>query len=198
MARRVWREPSENLWSVARRKPAGDAEQESALLATFQAIALERFAGAPIASARKQSPVIVSDMIDMCRANIHNIRRLISAMPKFRNSPYYRSLRTDLNGAEVLIFYIDRNGPGCRPIDTGAHMMFWREWVGDNNGRLDDRTAKLQEPASNGDPAASRPPTAPYLGRCCFSPSCSREPPISCGRSWSISRPSRSPAYRSA
>jgi hypothetical protein len=58
----------------------------------------------------------------------------------------YRRLRTDLHGSNVEILYIDRNGRGClaRPIDTGAHITFWLNWIKDNNGRAEPLPHKLQ------------------------------------------------------
>jgi hypothetical protein len=42
--------------------------------------------------------------------------------------------RTDLNGARVAIKYVQRQRP---PIDSVAHIAFWREWIVDNNGKFD-------------------------------------------------------------
>jgi hypothetical protein len=119
----------------------------SPLLTTFQGIALERFTGARAATARKQL-VIVSDMIEHVPGEYTQYPPADLRYERFKSLPVYRKVHTDLKGAEVSIFYVQRLLP--RPIDTGAHIRFWIDWIADNNGRLNTKdTIKLQGAAKS-------------------------------------------------
>jgi hypothetical protein len=114
--------------------------ETSPLLETFQAIALERFTGAAAGPAHKRL-IIVSDMLE-------NVPRVYSHYPpadlrydRFKSSPVYRKVRTDLHGAQVDIFYIDRDLKP--PFNTGTHIRFWLDWIADNNGQFGE-IRKLQ------------------------------------------------------
>jgi hypothetical protein len=75
-----------------------------------------------------------------CRADLRYER--------FKALPIYRKVRTDLKGAEVIILYVQRILR--QPINTGAHITFWKDWVSNNNGRLNtDLTMKLQGAAKS-------------------------------------------------
>ena len=65
---------------------------------------------------------------------------------RFKALPYYRQVRTDLHGAEVDIFYIQRFT--ARPLNSGAHIQFWLDWVSDNNGTV-GKAIKLQGAAKS-------------------------------------------------
>jgi hypothetical protein len=145
MAKRLWRERfREPLVRALEGSLQTTPAKSSPLLATFQGIALGRFTGAQVASAHKRL-VIVSDLIEHVPGEYSQYPPADLHYARFKSSPVYRKLHTDLQGADVTIFYIDRNGPGCRPIDTGAHMIFWTSWIEDNNGRVDvETTRKLQ------------------------------------------------------
>src|SRR5262249_39286237 len=87
--------------------------------------------------------VIVSDMIEHVPGEYTQYPPADLRYERFKASPIYRNVRTDLKGAEVGIFYVQRNLQ--RPIDTGAHIKFWIDWIDDNNGHLNtDLTIKLQ------------------------------------------------------
>jgi hypothetical protein len=60
---------------------------------------------------------------------------------RYKASRAYRKFRTNLSGAEVTIYYVQRQS--ARPISTVDHIRFWAEWIRDNNGRLKQAT-KLQ------------------------------------------------------
>ena len=113
--------------------------KSSPLLATFQRIALERFTGAKLAGASKHL-VIVSDMIEHDPGVYSQYPPNDLSYARFKASPYYRKVRTDLHGAKVDIFYIDR---GLRGLDTGKHIQFWLDWIADNDGGV-GRMLKLQ------------------------------------------------------
>ena len=50
-------------------------------------------------------------------------------------------MQTDLHGADVLIYYIQRQTG--KPINSADHIRFWSDWIRDNNGRL-KQANKLQ------------------------------------------------------
>jgi hypothetical protein len=140
LAKRRWRERfREPLLRELQGSMKPAPSKSSPLLSTFQGIALERFTGASVASARKRL-VIVSDMIE-------HVPEYTQYPPadlrygRFKASPYYRKVRTDLQRAEVDILYIDR---ALRGLNTGTHIRFWIDWIDDNNGRFGNDPIKLQ------------------------------------------------------
>ena len=142
MAKRVWRQRFREPLARALEGAFQPVRSEvSPLLTTFQAIALERFTGAAAVPAHKRL-VIVSDMLE-------NMPRVYTHYPpadlryeRFKSLPIYRKVRTDLQGADVDILYIDRDLKP--PFDTGTHIKFWLDWIRDNNGRPGPILKKLQ------------------------------------------------------
>ena len=110
--------------------------KSSPLLSTFQGIALERFTGAKLASAQKRL-VIVSDMVEHGPGKYTQYPPADLRYLRFKGLPVYRKVRTDLQGAAVDRFNINRS---LQRFDTGAHITFW---IGDNNGRM-GTVVKLQ------------------------------------------------------
>ena len=60
---------------------------------------------------------------------------------RFKATPLYLKLRTDLGGAQVQILYVQRLTKP--PIDSAAHIRFWIDWVQDNRGQFKS-AVKLQ------------------------------------------------------
>jgi hypothetical protein len=140
LARRRWRERfREPLVHGLENSLQGLESKSSPLLATFQGIALERFTGASGVSANKKL-AIVSDMIEYVPAEYTQYPPADLRYDRFKASPYYKKVRTDLQRAEVDIFCIDR---ALKGLNTGTHMQFWIEWISDNNGKFGKAT-KLQ------------------------------------------------------
>jgi hypothetical protein len=79
---------------------------------------------------------------------LENVPRVYTHYPpadlryeRFKISPIYRKVRTDLHNAQVDIFYIDRDLKP--PFNTGTHIRFWLDWIADNNGQFGE-IRKLQ------------------------------------------------------
>lgn len=146
MARRRWRDKFRE--PIVRGLEGGlqpVKSQSSPLLATFQGIALDRFTGASAEAAQKKL-VIVSDMIENVPGEYTQYPPADLRYERFKAAPYYRKVRTDLHGAEVDIFYIQRIT--ARPLNSGAHIQFWLDWINDNNGRF-GKAIKLQGAAKS-------------------------------------------------
>ena len=107
----------------------------SPLLATLQGIAIDRFTGGHAAAARK-SLTIVSDMREYTPGYSQYNSDL--SYRHFKSLPLYQKVRTNLHGAQVTIFYIQR-GIG----NSASHIRFWADWVADNNGQW-RKAVKLQ------------------------------------------------------
>jgi hypothetical protein len=148
MAKRVWRQRfREPLIQALEGSLQGLSSKTSPLLATFQGIALQRFTGAEVAPAHKRL-VIVSDMIEHVPGEYTQYPPADLRYERFKALPVYRKVRTDLKGAEVVILYVQRILRS--PINTGAHITFWKDWAYDNNGQLNtDLTRKLQGAAKS-------------------------------------------------
>ena len=134
MAKRVWRQRfREPVIRALEGTFQTISSKTSPLLATFQGIALERFTGAKFASTRKRL-VILSDMMEHVPGEYSQYPPADLRYERFKGLPVYRKVRTDLQGAEVDIFYIDRSLKP--PFSTGVHIRFWIDWIGDNKGQV--------------------------------------------------------------
>lgn len=137
LAKRRWRErfrePLDEALNSGLQPQRSDT---SPLLATLQGIALDRFTGKAVADIPK-SLVIVSDMLEYGKEYSQYPPRDLSYQ-RFKATPLYLKLRTDLAGAKVQIFYVQRFTKP--PIDAAAHIRFWIDWVQDNRGQLKSAT----------------------------------------------------------
>jgi hypothetical protein len=129
MAKRKWADGFKKpLEAALVTEMAASAADMSPIMATIQQIAVDRFTGRAAASIPKRL-IVVSDMIE--HTPEYSQYRGDLTYDRFKRSPAYRRVRTDLNGATVTIEYVQRLKP---PIDSVAHMAFWEEWVRDNGG----------------------------------------------------------------
>lgn len=110
----------------------------SPIMATIQRIAVDRFSGRNAESIPK-SLVVISDMLE--HENDYSQYSGDLSYERFKTSRAYKKVQTDLHGAEVVIYYIQRRTG--RPINSVDHIRFWADWVRDNNGRFKEAD-KLQ------------------------------------------------------
>jgi hypothetical protein len=110
----------------------------SPIMATIQRIAVDRFTGRNVDEVPK-SLVVISDMLEHSPDYSQYTGDL--SYGRFKGSSAYKKVQTDLHGAEVLIYYIQRQTG--RPINSVDHIRFWSEWIRDNNGRF-KQASKLQ------------------------------------------------------
>jgi hypothetical protein len=110
----------------------------SPIMATIQRIAVERFTGRAVESVPKEL-IVISDMLEHGPDYSQYSGDLSFA--RFKASRAYKKVRTDLHGADVVIYYIQR--ATGRPINSADHIRFWADWIHDNNGRLKEAN-KLQ------------------------------------------------------
>ena len=138
-ARRRWledfREPVGEMLSAGLPTLAADT---SPIMAAIQRVAVERFEGRAMAEVPKRL-VIVSDMIENTPAYSQYGGDLGYA--RYRASPAAADLSTDLHGAEVTVYYVQRAGSGR--VDSAAHIRFWSDWIAENQGSLVE-AVKLQ------------------------------------------------------
>ena len=110
----------------------------SPIMETIQRIAVERFSGRTVEDVPK-SLVVISDMLQ--HGPDYSQYRGDLSFARFKTSPAYKKVQTDLHGADVLIYYIQRQT--ARPINSADHIRFWADWIRENNGRL-KQANKLQ------------------------------------------------------
>ena len=110
----------------------------SPIMETIQRIAVERFTGRNVENVPK-TLVVISDMMENSPDYSQYTGDL--SYDRFKKSTAYKKVQTDLHGAEVLIYYIQRHTR--RPIDSVDHIRFWAEWIRDNDGRF-KQANKLQ------------------------------------------------------
>ncbi len=110
----------------------------SPIMETIQQIAVERFTGRAVEEVPK-SLVVISDMLQHGPDYSQYSGDLSFA--RFKATRAYKKVQTNLHGADVLIYYIQRQTG--KPINSADHIKFWAEWIHDNNGRL-KQASKLQ------------------------------------------------------
>jgi hypothetical protein len=130
-----FREPLDQALEAGFRPAPG---KTSPIMETIQHIAVERFTGRNIEQVRK-SLVVISDMLE--HGPDYSQYAGDFSFDRFKSSSAYKKVRTDLHGAQVEIYYIQRRTG--RPINSVDHIRFWEEWIRDNNGRFKQAT-KLQ------------------------------------------------------
>jgi hypothetical protein len=134
-------------WMDGFRQPLDEALQTgfrplpgktSPIMETVQRIAVERFTGRAVEGIPK-ALVLISDMLEHEPDYSQYAGDL--SYRRYKASRAYQKFRTDLYGADVMIYYIQRLSG--KPINSVDHIQFWAEWIRDNNGRLKQAT-KLQ------------------------------------------------------
>jgi uncharacterized protein YoaH (UPF0181 family) len=139
LAKKRWlegfRQPLEEALDVGFHPAPG---KTSPIMETVQRIAIDRFSGRAAEDIPK-SLILVSDMLEH-EPDYSQYQGDLS-YGRYKASRAYRRLQTDLHGAEVTIYYVQRLMG--RPISSADHIRFWAEWVRDNNGRL-KQASKLQ------------------------------------------------------
>ena len=101
-------------------------------------IAVDRFTGHAAEEAPK-TLVLVSDMLE--NAPDYSQYGGDLTYGRFKSSRAYKRLQTDLHGAEVTIYYIQRTS--AKPFNSADHIRFWVDWIRDNKGRF-KQASKLQ------------------------------------------------------
>jgi len=136
LARKRWLESFHKpvLEAIDQGLAAGHADY-SPIMAAIQGIAIDRFTGKAVASGDKKL-IIISDMIEHDSDYSQYAGDL--TFDRYKRSPAYKKFSTDLHGAEVSIEYVQRLMK--HPLDSVAHIRFWKEWIKDNDGHLRDVT----------------------------------------------------------
>ena len=139
LAKKRWmdgfREPLDEALQVGFRPLPG---KTSPIMQTVQRIAVERFTGRAVEEIPK-SLILISDMLEHEPDYSQYAGDL--SYSRYKASRAYKKFRTNLYGAEVTIYYIQRLS--AKPINSVDHIRFWAEWIRDNNGRL-KQANKLQ------------------------------------------------------
>ncbi|HXW27907.1 MAG TPA: hypothetical protein VEK55_00980 [Xanthobacteraceae bacterium] len=139
LARKRWldefRQPLEQALAAGLEPTPG---KTSPIMQTIQRIAVERFTGRAAENIPK-TLVLVSDMLEHEPDYSQYSGDLTFA--RYRASRAYRKLQTDLHGAEVVIYYIQR--ATAKPLNSVNHIQFWADWIRDNKGQFKQAT-KLQ------------------------------------------------------
>jgi hypothetical protein len=139
LAKQRWmdgfREPLDDALEAGFRPAPG---KTSPIMETIQRIAVERFTGRNVEEIPK-SLIVISDMLE--HGSDYSQYTGDLSYGRFKGSSAYKKVQTDLHGASVQIYYIQRLTG--RPINSVDHIRFWADWVRDNNGRF-KQANKLQ------------------------------------------------------
>ncbi len=132
IARKRWlegfRQPLEKALEAGFQPAPG---KTSPIMETVQRIAVDRFSG-HAAEEIPKSLVLVSDMLEH-EADYSQYTGDLS-YGRYKASRAYKKLQTDLHGAEVTIYYVQR--VTSKPISSLDHIRFWADWVRDNKGHF--------------------------------------------------------------
>lgn len=140
-------EAARRRWMASFREPIGQvlagglpqlAADTSPIMAAIQRVALDSFEG----RSREVVPkalVVVSDMLE--NTPTYSQYGADASIDRYRASPAARAYATDLAGARVTLYYVDR--PRGRAFDSAAHLKFWSAWIAENDGTLVE-AVKLQ------------------------------------------------------
>ncbi|PKM12867.1 MAG: hypothetical protein CVV13_03935 [Gammaproteobacteria bacterium HGW-Gammaproteobacteria-3] len=103
---------------------------QSPIMEMFQVIALSAF---PVnATNATKKIIIVSDMLQHTPEWSHYRSRMdFSALAQ---TAYFQRIRTDLEGVEVQILYVRRDG--MEKLQTKRHALFWAEFIAAMGGRV--------------------------------------------------------------
>jgi hypothetical protein len=139
LARKRWlegfRQPLEEALDAGFQPAPG---KTSPIIETVQRIAVDRFSGRAAEDIPK-SLVLVSDMLEH-EPDYSQYSGDLS-YNRYKTSRAYKKLQTDLHGAEVTIYYVQR--VTAKRMNSADHIRFWAEWIRDNNGRF-KQANKLQ------------------------------------------------------
>ena len=139
LARQRWmdefRQPLEQALAAGLKPTPG---KTSPIMETIQRIAVERFSGRT-AEGIPKALVLVSDMLEHQPDYSQYSGDLSFA--RYKASRAYKKLQTDLHGAAVSIYYIQR--ATAKPVNSASHIQFWADWIRDNNGQF-KQASKLQ------------------------------------------------------
>jgi hypothetical protein len=139
MAKKRWlegfRQPLEESLNTGFQAVPG---KTSPIMETVQRIAVDRFSGRA-AEHTPKSLVLVSDMLE--NAPDYSQYSGDLSYSRYKTSRAYRKLQTDLHGAEVTIYYIQR--VAAKRFNSADHIRFWADWIRDNKGRF-KQANKLQ------------------------------------------------------
>ncbi|WP_413992422.1 hypothetical protein ACMDCR_10195 [Labrys okinawensis] len=130
LAKKRWREFQDKLKAVLTQGLSDIPSEQSPIMKTIQAIAVEDFTTSRVENIAK-TLVVVSDMLE--NGPDYSQYRGDLSFARFKKSAAYRDFRTDLHGTSVFIKYVQRQRP---PIDSVAHIAFWKQWIEDNNGQF--------------------------------------------------------------
>ncbi len=139
LARKRWldgfRQPLEDALEAGFQPTPG---KTSPIMETVQRIAVDRFSGRAAEDIPK-SLVLVSDMLE----NEPDYSQYSGDLSynRYKASRAYKKLQTDLHGADVTIYYIQR--VTAKPLSSADHIRFWVDWIRDNKGRF-KQASKLQ------------------------------------------------------
>jgi hypothetical protein len=106
-------------------------EQASAIVESVQSIGIKSYAK-PHWRDKPKHLILISDMLQYTPGIISHYER-VAPFETFRDSAYYRKVRTNLSGVEVTVFYIPRETRG--KIQGPAHLNFWKSYFLDQGAR---------------------------------------------------------------
>jgi hypothetical protein len=105
-------------------------EQASAIVESVQSIGIKSYSNSHWRYKPKRL-ILISDMLQYT-SGFSQYDRVVP-FETFRDSAYYRKVRTNLSGVEVTVFYIPRETRG--KIQGAAHVSFWKSYFLDQGAR---------------------------------------------------------------
>ncbi|MEA2724691.1 MAG: hypothetical protein QOH59_2462 [Gemmatimonadales bacterium] len=123
LARKKWQGFARKLTSDIDRQITAPRLPTSPIFEAVQATALRTFGKAEYDGLPKHL-VIVSDLMQNVPDGL-SMYQDVPSFDKFKNTPYFSRVRSDLQGVSILIYYLVRSNA---PKQTPDHLGFWRDY----------------------------------------------------------------------
>jgi hypothetical protein len=123
LARKKWRGFAAKLTSDINRQISAPRLAISPIFEAIQATSLRTF-GKPEYDGLPKHLVIVSDLMQNVPGGI-SMYNEVPSFEKFKNTPYFSRIRSDLQGVSILIYYLVRSNA---PKQSPEHLGFWRDY----------------------------------------------------------------------
>lgn len=114
---------------------SGETAQTSPIMEDIQSIVVTRLGSQElIAKKIPRRLIIISDLLQYVKG--YSQYRPLDNFDEFKKSAYYQSVRADLSGISIDVWYIRRKK--TLQLQSDAHIDFWRDYFADQGAAIDN------------------------------------------------------------
>lgn len=112
----------------------GGTAQISPIMESIQSIVVTSLGSQDlIAKKIPRRLIIISDLLQYVKG--YSQYRPLTSFSQFKTTPYYQSVRSDLSGISVEVWYVRRRA--TLALQGEKHVDFWRDYIADQGGSFD-------------------------------------------------------------